>query len=72
LPVLQVPSHVHPADALLARLFVGVADDEIHVCRLADPMVEVAAVLRIEYYTDFLSAGPAVVVLELDFAVSTL
>src|SRR5436190_18922952 len=35
LPALQVARHVHPADDLLAAQFVRLADDEIHVHRLA-------------------------------------
>lgn len=49
-PLLEIARHVHPPDGLSASCLVRLADDEVHVDRLIDPVFEMAFVLHIEYF----------------------
>ena len=60
LPALKIACHVHPADHLLAAQLVRLADDEIHVHRLADPVCKVAVVLHVEDLAAVAFAGAQV------------
>jgi hypothetical protein len=51
LPVVEIARHVHPTDRFLAAPLVRLADDEIHVHGLADPVVQMAGVLHVEDFT---------------------
>jgi len=51
-----VGRYVHPADGLGSGAFVGLADDEIDIDGLADPVVEMAVVVDVE---DFAAVAPA-------------
>src|SRR5690349_23962103 len=68
LPALEVTRHVHPANRLLATTLILLADDEVHVHRLADPVLQVAVVLHVEDFAAVAPAGPQVGIaaLELD------
>ena len=72
LPGLEIARHVHPADDLLAAQFVRLADDEIHVHRLADPVFEVAVVLHVEDLAAVAFAGAQVGVPALELDVDAL
>lgn len=66
--VLEGASHVHPADGAVTAHLVLLADDEIHIDRLADPVFEVPLDLHVEDFAAAALAGPQVGVpaLELD------
>lgn len=56
LPVLEVARHVHPADCFSVGSFVSLADDEIDVDGLINPIFQVAVVFYVE---DFPAVAPA-------------
>ena len=68
LPGLEMARHVHPAEDLPATRLVRLADDEIHVHRLARPAGKVPLVLHAEDLAAVALAGAPVgaAALELD------
>jgi hypothetical protein len=69
LPVLEIAGHVHPADRLLAVPLVFLADDEIYVYRLLDPIVQMALVLYIKDFEIVALACPQVGIAALELHV---
>src|SRR3954465_10306272 len=72
LPFLEVTRHVHPADRLLAAPLVLLADDEIHVYGLVDPVVQMALVLNVEDFAAVALACPQVGIAALELDVDLL
>ena len=71
-PALGGASHVHPADDSFAAHLVLLADGEIHIERLANPVFEVPLVLHVEDLAAVALAGPQLGVLALELDVDPL
>src|SRR6185312_5904272 len=72
LPVLEIARHVHPADRFLASPLVRLADDEIDVHGLVDPIIQMAWILHVEDLAAVTLARPQVGVATLELDVDPL
>lgn len=69
LPIPEITSNVHPPDCFFVGSLVSLADDEIDVDRLTDPIFQVAVVFYVEDFPSVASACPQVGIAALELHV---